>query len=70
MKIGAIFIIRFILMRQYNNVDIVYSLISQLCVLDADCLGCDVAGGLFSHWMLGAGQPTAGLNHFPLSQTQ
>lgn len=37
MKIGAIFIIRFILMRQYNNVDIVYSLISQLCVLDTDC---------------------------------
>lgn len=25
--------------------------------------------GLFTHWMHGAGQPTAGLNHFPLSGT-
>ena len=29
--------------------------------------GFHVASGLFTHWMLGAGQPTAGLNHFFLS---
>ena len=29
--------------------------------------GFHVASGLFTHWMLGVGQPTAGLNHFFLS---
>lgn len=59
-------IIHFILTirRAWSNADIIHNLISVPGFLKVH-----VSRGLFTHSMLGAGQTTAGLNHFPLSQT-